>query len=45
MVDVRDGLRRTIDWFRTQGLVLEPVSVPTAGQPAVLTGSAVERAG
>ena len=44
-VDVREGLRRTIDWFRSQSLVLEPVSVPMPSEPALLTGSAVQRAG
>jgi nucleoside-diphosphate-sugar epimerase len=37
-VDVRDGLRRTIDWFRTQLPGLVPSSGPPAGRP-VLTGS------
>jgi dTDP-glucose 4,6-dehydratase len=32
-VDVRDGLLRTIDWFRSQSLVLEPVLVPMTSQP------------
>ena len=44
-VDVRDGLQRTIDWFRSQSLVLEPVSVPVPSQPPLLTGSAASRAG
>jgi dTDP-glucose 4,6-dehydratase len=44
-VDVREGLRRTIDWFRSQSLVLEQVSVPMPSEPALLTGSAVQRAG
>jgi dTDP-glucose 4,6-dehydratase len=42
-VDVRDGLRWTIDWFRTQVPALAPSSGPV-GQP-VLTGSADQRAG
>ncbi|MCW2549052.1 MAG: hypothetical protein JWN96_3512, partial [Mycobacterium sp.] len=41
-VDVREGLRRTIDWFRSQSLVLEQVSVPMPSEPALLTGSAVQ---
>jgi dTDP-glucose 4,6-dehydratase len=45
MVDVHDGLRRTIDWFRSQGLVLEPMAVPVPGQPAVLAEPAVKQAG
>ena len=44
-VDIRDGLLRTIDWFRRQGLALEPVAVPVPIQPAVLTGAAVTQAG
>lgn len=44
-VDVRDGLLRTIDWFRSQSLVLEPSSVPMPSQPPVMTGSADRRAG
>jgi dTDP-glucose 4,6-dehydratase len=44
-VDIRDGLLRTIDWFRRQSLVLEPVVVPVPIEPAVLTGAAVTQAG
>jgi dTDP-glucose 4,6-dehydratase len=45
VVDVRDGLRRTIDWFRSQSLVLEPMAVPVAGQPALVEEPAVQQAG
>jgi dTDP-glucose 4,6-dehydratase len=43
-VDVRDGLRWTIDWFRTQLPGLAPSSGPPVGQP-VLTALADRRAG
>jgi dTDP-glucose 4,6-dehydratase len=39
-VEICDGLQRTIDWFRSQSLVLEPVSVPMPSQPPLTTGSA-----
>jgi len=45
MVDVRDGLQRTIDWFRSQILVLESEPVPVPSQPSLLTGSTASRAG
>jgi len=45
VVDVRDGLRRTIDWFRSQSLVLEPMAVPTPGQPALVAEPAVQQTG
>ena len=38
-MDVRDGLRRTIDWFRSQSLVLEPVLVPVPSQSPILADS------
>ena len=38
-VDVRDGLQRTIDWFRSHGSVLEPVSIPMQSRPPMLTRS------
>jgi hypothetical protein len=38
-------LRRTIDWFRSQSLVLEPMAVPVPGQPALLAEPAVREAG
>ena len=44
-VDVREGLLRTIDWFRSRSLVFEQMSVPMPVQPALLTESAVQRAG
>jgi len=45
MVDVRDGLQRTIDWFRSQILVLESEPVPVPSQPSPLTGSTASRTG
>jgi dTDP-glucose 4,6-dehydratase len=44
VVDVRDGLRRTIDAFRSQCLVLEPVSVPVPRRPPSLAGTVDPRA-
>ena len=38
-VDVRDGLQLTIDWFRSHGSVLEPVSIPMQSRPPMLTRS------
>jgi dTDP-glucose 4,6-dehydratase len=43
-VDVRDGLRWTIDWFQTQAPGLAPGSGPSTAEP-VLTGSSDRRAG
>jgi len=34
VVEIRDGLQRTIDWFRSQSLVLQPVSVGARTEPA-----------
>jgi dTDP-glucose 4,6-dehydratase len=41
-VDVRDGLRRTIEWFRSQNLANAPVSIPAPSEPPLLAG---QRAG
>jgi|tagenome__1003787_1003787.scaffolds.fasta_scaffold20959470_2 dTDP-glucose 4,6-dehydratase len=44
-VDVRDGLQRTIAWFRGQNLALEPMAASVPNGAPVLSGSAVQRAG
>jgi dTDP-glucose 4,6-dehydratase len=44
-VNVRDGLQKTLDWFRSQSLVLEPVSFPMPSQLSPLAGSGKSRAG
>jgi dTDP-glucose 4,6-dehydratase len=44
-VDVRDGLQRTIEWFRGQNLALEPMATGVSNGPPVLSGPAVQRAG
>ena len=38
-VDVVDGLRLTIDWFRQESLVSEPVFVPMQSQSPILADS------
>ena len=43
-MDVRDGLRSTIDWFRTQAPSLALGAGAPVAEPA-LTGSADARAG
>jgi dTDP-glucose 4,6-dehydratase len=42
-VDLRDGLLRTIDWFRSQSLVLEPVAVPVTRQLPTSAGPPASR--
>ncbi len=37
-VDVRDGLLRTVEWFRSQTAVLDPIAIPLqSSRPPVLT--------
>ncbi|WP_433029553.1 UDP-glucuronic acid decarboxylase family protein [Actinomycetospora sp. CA-053990] len=44
-VDVRDGLQRTIDWFRSQSFVLGPMSIPAQSPPAMSSARTVQQAG
>jgi dTDP-glucose 4,6-dehydratase len=44
-IEVRDGLQRTIEWFRSQSLIFEPVSVRMPGEPPLLVELAEQRVG